>query len=175
MDIGGGSTEFAIGNTDGPQQTNSLQMGCVSYSTHFFSDGKIYQENTSAALAASRLCLEPEIKTILGMPFDWQVGTSGTVQSIASLCHELYQSDPNMIQREHLEDLLKRLILVGEINAIQFQSLEENRRGILPAGLCICLSVMQQLGIEQMDVGHSSLSEGLLIEQTGVFFTELNY
>ena len=174
MDIGGGSTEFAFGNAEAIPETCSLQMGCVSYSSRFFSDGKIYPENTQAAIAASRLCLEPELGRLRKTHGGWMVGTSGTVQSIADVCHELYQTDKNLVLRDHLEDLLKRLILVGHVDKINFNSIEIGRSGILPAGLCICLSTMQQLKINTMHVGRSSLVEGLLLDKTHTVFSELN-
>src|SRR6478609_391560 len=41
VDIGGGSTEFIIGKGLEPQLTESLYMGCVSYSIAYFPDGRI--------------------------------------------------------------------------------------------------------------------------------------
>src|SRR5580692_684164 len=40
-DIGGGSTELIIGEGTEPLDLESLQMGCVSLSERFFSDGKL--------------------------------------------------------------------------------------------------------------------------------------
>ena len=40
-DIGGGSTEFIIGQRFEPLLRESLQMGCVSYTQRYFRDGKI--------------------------------------------------------------------------------------------------------------------------------------
>jgi exopolyphosphatase/guanosine-5'-triphosphate,3'-diphosphate pyrophosphatase len=41
VDIGGGSTEFIIGQNIDPIQLESLYMGCVSYSLRFFPDGRV--------------------------------------------------------------------------------------------------------------------------------------
>src|SRR5262245_50816607 len=41
VDVGGGSTEFIIGTGTEPQLTESLYMGCVSYSLKYFAGGKI--------------------------------------------------------------------------------------------------------------------------------------
>src|ERR1700704_1395533 len=41
VDVGGGSTEFIIGTGMEPQLTESLYMGCVSYSLKYFPEGKI--------------------------------------------------------------------------------------------------------------------------------------
>ena len=39
VDIGGGSTEFILGQRFEPVKLESLQMGCVSYGEAFFPDG----------------------------------------------------------------------------------------------------------------------------------------
>ena len=41
VDIGGGSTEFIIGHKLKPKAMESLYMGCVSYTTRYFGDGRI--------------------------------------------------------------------------------------------------------------------------------------
>ena len=41
VDIGGGSTEFIIGEEFEPIQTESLQMGCVAFTKAYFAEGEI--------------------------------------------------------------------------------------------------------------------------------------
>mgnify|MGYP003386473066 CR=1 FL=1 len=57
MDIGGGSTEFIIGEGFDGLKRESLEMGCVSFSQKFFSNGWLSAERMDIALmtAASRL------------------------------------------------------------------------------------------------------------------------
>src|SRR5688572_8991138 len=54
VDIGGGSTEFIIGTGLEPQLTESLYMGCLSYSLKFFPEGKIDKARMKAAELAAR-------------------------------------------------------------------------------------------------------------------------
>src|SRR3970282_2144675 len=54
MDIGGGSTEFIIGTGLEPQLTESLYMGCVSYSLKYFAEGRIDKFRFKAAELAAR-------------------------------------------------------------------------------------------------------------------------
>src|SRR5678809_805654 len=54
VDIGGGSTEFIIGTGLEPQLTESLYMGCLSYSLKFFADGKVDKGRMKAAQLAAR-------------------------------------------------------------------------------------------------------------------------
>src|SRR5436190_10366157 len=41
VDIGGGSTEFIVGNKMKPKAMESLNMGCVSWTGRFFPEGRI--------------------------------------------------------------------------------------------------------------------------------------
>jgi exopolyphosphatase / guanosine-5'-triphosphate,3'-diphosphate pyrophosphatase len=41
MDIGGGSTEFIVGEGFEPLERESLQMGCIATTRRFFADGKL--------------------------------------------------------------------------------------------------------------------------------------
>ena len=45
VDIGGGSTEFIVGQRCEPQRLVSLQLGCVSYAQQFFPEGGITAKN----------------------------------------------------------------------------------------------------------------------------------
>ena len=54
-DIGGGSTEFIIGQRFEPMLRESLQLGCVSYTQRYFRDGKITPARYAQAYTAARL------------------------------------------------------------------------------------------------------------------------
>src|SRR6478736_10298517 len=54
FDVGGGSTEFIIGTGLEPQLTESLYMGCVSFSLKYFPDGRIEKSGMKAAETAAR-------------------------------------------------------------------------------------------------------------------------
>ena len=54
-DIGGGSTEFIIGQRFEPLLRESLQMGCVSFTQRYFRDGKITPARYAQAYTAARL------------------------------------------------------------------------------------------------------------------------
>ena len=55
IDIGGGSTEFIIGQKFEPQILDSLQIGCVSFAEKYFPNGKITQKAFQAAYDAAAL------------------------------------------------------------------------------------------------------------------------
>ncbi|MGC7407161.1 exopolyphosphatase, partial [Pandoraea pneumonica] len=54
VDIGGGSTEFIIGNGYKPKLMESLYIGCVSHSRHFFPNGNVDEYAMKQAELAAR-------------------------------------------------------------------------------------------------------------------------
>lgn len=170
IDIGGGSTELAMGDGHNiePENCHSIQAGCVSYSHHFFADGKIYNENISAALTSCRLAMEALEKKLNTTAFEHIIGTSGTVQSIALLLEEVVGATSSVIHKDNLDNLLKRLTLSGDVRALNYASIEEGHQKILPAGLCILITIMEYLSIDELSVGNATLCEGLLLQPTAV-------
>ena len=78
VDIGGGSTELIIGNKLKAKATESLYMGCVSYTARFFGDGRIDKKSLKQAELAAR----EQVQTIAAryQRESWKeaVGSSGT-------------------------------------------------------------------------------------------------
>ena len=71
IDIGGGSTEFIIGEEFEPLHTESLQMGCVAYSKAYFADGEISSKAFDKAVVAARKeLLDDEVKLDLALTSD---------------------------------------------------------------------------------------------------------
>jgi exopolyphosphatase / guanosine-5'-triphosphate,3'-diphosphate pyrophosphatase len=164
IDIGGGSTEFAIGDATNLQYTNSLEMGCVNYYQRFFADGKIYQENLQAAKKAALIELESLTNEIDLAQIHWSVGTSGTIQSISQLCQRISGSQQPHITQDCLNALNDKVLARGDIQGLNFEVLDQNRRAILPAGLAIVSAIFEALSLEQLNSCNSALCEGLLLE-----------
>jgi len=167
IDIGGGSTEFAIGDQSDMMLTESLEMGCVSYYQRFFADGKIYSENVRAAVKAARLELEPHLGNLSSVSKHWIAGTSGTMQSIAILTNHYCDDPVDLLRRSSIDSLEKRLILTGHVKSLNFDDFDKfdsNRRSILPAGLAIVRAIFHSLEIEEIRICHSAMGEGLLLE-----------
>lgn len=166
VDIGGGSTEFIIGSGFESLETESLHMGCVSYSSRFFSQGDITEKAFDKAVTAARrevLTIESNYRAI-----GWQqaVGASGTVKAIAQVCEENDWSQSG-ITLEGLEKIRKRLIRFGHMNAIDLKGLRDDRAPIFPAGVAILLGIFRQLGLASMEISPGALREGLLYDLVG--------
>lgn len=165
IDIGGGSTEFAIGVDFQPLKLASRNMGCVSFAKFFFSKGKISAKRFERALIQAEQ--ELEVISSAYKETGWQqvVGTSGTIKTIKDIVSGLGWH-PHVIRREHLEKLQQLLILQESCDHLDLPGLTEDRKQLLAPGLAILLASFRMLGIEEMVYVDAALREGVLYEMS---------
>ncbi len=166
IDIGGGSTEFIIGSGMKPLKTESLNLGCVTYSLRFFGDGKLTRSNFREAELAAR----DQVQRIAGdyQPETWQqaIGTSGTARSLRDIL-EMNDYSERGITREGMEKLKADLLKENHMKDVRMNGLRADRAPVLPGGLSIMLAAFEELGIEQMDVTLGALRDGVLYDLLG--------
>ncbi len=167
IDIGGGSTEFIIGNGLTPLKLESLYMGCVSFSSRFFPDGKITKQNLKQAELAARNELQTIVADYKGQ---WQqaLGSSGTARAIAEIL-ELNRYSKGGITREGLDKLRAHLLNAGDVHKLNLQGLRPDRIPTLAGGFAIMYAAFCELDITHMDTALGALREGVLYDLLGRF------
>lgn len=162
VDIGGGSTEFIIGEDYDPILMESLDMGCVSFTKRYAKpSGKITHKFMGKVYLAA--CSEIEVLRKNFLKAGWQIvfGTSGTVRAIADLT--LAKDGGAVISKSSLDQLFNDLVNDKKI----LQNVPELRRDVLPAGTAILKAVFDQLQLESMHVADAALKEGLIFDTIG--------
>ncbi len=177
LDIGGGSTEFIIGDGYEPKLLESLYIGCVSYSQNFFPGGLVDAHCFKQAELSARREIEAITAQFLKSGWKQSIGSSGTARAIAELIaqngfngppHELPVDDMGgLITKEGLLALKKSLIESEYIDRSRLLGLKSDRRPVLPGGLAIMLAAFQELGIERMEVTEAALRLGVLYDLIG--------
>jgi exopolyphosphatase/guanosine-5'-triphosphate,3'-diphosphate pyrophosphatase len=165
MDIGGGSTEFIIGNGYIPLKMESLYMGCVSFSNRFFPDGNITKQNLKQAELAAR----SELQTIAAdYHGQWQqaLGSSGTAKAIADILEQNGYSHGG-ITRDGLDKLRAHLLDAGDVKRLDLQGLRPDRIATLPGGFAIMYAAFCELNIMDMEAASGALREGVLYDLWG--------
>ncbi len=168
VDIGGGSTELIIGRGLNPQFMESLYMGCVSYSTRFFPEGKVTAKLFRAAELAAATELQVLIRKFRAGHWDQAVGSSGTARALAELLEQNGFAGQG-ITAAGLDFLRTRLIEAGDSRQLNLPGLRPDRAPVLPGGMAIMYSVFHELGIREMQTTDSGLREGVLYEMLGRF------
>jgi exopolyphosphatase/guanosine-5'-triphosphate,3'-diphosphate pyrophosphatase len=166
VDIGGGSTEFVIGTGLEPQLTESLYMGCVSYSLQYFPDGKVDKSRMKAAEVAARQELAGIVRSYRTAGWDEAVGSSGTARSMENILRENGFAEEGLT-RDGLERLRSLLIKGEKADPDRIAGLRPNRAPVLPGGVAIMSAVFDELGIEAMKVSDGALRHGVLYDLLG--------
>jgi exopolyphosphatase/guanosine-5'-triphosphate,3'-diphosphate pyrophosphatase len=167
IDIGGGSTELILGERFEPVRTDSLNMGCVTYTLRFFQDGKIRPDDFKRAEIAARLKLEPIERRYHESGYESCVGSSGTVTAVGEILRAHGWSERG-ISLSGLRQLKKALIAAGSIAKVAtIPGVQSDRAPVLPGGVAILVALCEGLGIEQMGISAGSMREGLLYDLLG--------
>ena len=170
VDIGGGSTEFIIGNGYKPKLMESLYIGCVSHSRHFFPNGNVDDYAMKQAELAARREIQVLVQPYRTAGWKQSVGSSGTARALAELI-ELNgfndKSSEHGITREGLERLKRALVKAENAHRLKLSGLTPDRIPVLPGGLSIMLGVFDELDIDRMDVTDGALRLGVLYDLLG--------
>jgi exopolyphosphatase / guanosine-5'-triphosphate,3'-diphosphate pyrophosphatase len=166
FDIGGGSTEFIIGTGLEPELTESLYMGCVSYSLKYFPQGRIEKSGMKAAELAARQELAGIVRSYRAAGWQEAVASSGTARSIENILRENGLAEEG-ITRDGLEKLRTMLIKGERADPDRIAGLRPNRAPVLPGGVAIMSAVFDELGLENAKVSDGALRHGVLYDLLG--------
>ncbi|MFK5914302.1 MAG: exopolyphosphatase [Woeseiaceae bacterium] len=166
VDIGGGSTEIIIGKNNKPIKLESLEMGCVSITKMFFSDGVINKSKLKKADIFARQKVEPERRSYLKTGWEQCVGTSGSIRSISKVLLATKMTD-GTITEKGLKQLLDKLLQFELINNIELDGLNTDRQQVFIGGVIVLNAIFKALKLKEMIASDGALREGLMLDMVG--------
>jgi exopolyphosphatase/guanosine-5'-triphosphate,3'-diphosphate pyrophosphatase len=166
VDIGGGSTEFIIGEGFDTVATDSLHMGCVTFSDQFFGNGKLSKKRFVDAQTAAALEVSPIESQFKALGWDQAIGSSGTVTAVHAIL-EAQGWSAHDITLKNLVKLRDTMIEAEHVSNLKLAGLPPDRAPVLAGGLAILIAVFTRLGIQRMDATDGALREGLLYDLLG--------
>lgn len=165
IDIGGGSTEFVIGSDLRPTHTESLPLGCVTYSMRFFQN-KIGNKDFQAAIAAARNEIQRISKLMKRAGWDFAIGTSGSAKSIRDVLAAEYPQEAD-ITYEGMKKLAERITAAGSVKKAKFENLKPERVEVFTGGLAVMMAAFEELEIRKMTVTEAALRDGVFYDLIG--------
>lgn len=166
VDIGGGSTEFIIGEDYEPQVMESLYIGCVSTAQQHFADGSIHPKGMKNAIMAARKEVTVLRRQILDMGWTHAIGSSGTARALAEICTSNGFTGHG-ISAEGLRLIREHVTAAGHLDHITLEGLKLDRLPMMPGGLAVMSAVFEELEIDHMEVTDGALRQGLLYDMLG--------
>jgi exopolyphosphatase/guanosine-5'-triphosphate,3'-diphosphate pyrophosphatase len=160
VDIGGGSTELALGRGHAAERTCSLETGCVGLSRIALREGPEGATVMARALEAATAGLDrAEIDALL--PPDTEVvGTSGSFEAVAAALAARGWHDGG-VTRVAVRRLVEALAGEPVLPAPQ-PGVDPDREEVFHGGLALLLAIMERVGIERMRWADGALEDGLL-------------
>jgi exopolyphosphatase/guanosine-5'-triphosphate,3'-diphosphate pyrophosphatase len=166
IDIGGGSTEFIIGQGFEQIERESLQMGCVATTRRFFADGRLTRKRWKEGL--TEISAEFQQFASVYRDLGWQetIGSSGTIRAIGQILAGM-KLVRGAITDTGLERAREALLGFERIDAIDLPGLSEDRQPVIAGGLLILEACFRELGLKRMQVCQTAMREGVLHDMIG--------
>ena len=170
IDIGGGSTELILGDGHDPEYLSSSKIGAVRLTDLFVKTDPISAIEYDRLASYVQGILErpiDEIRQILGAAPLRLIGTSGTIETIATLhAKDIDGNVPSQLQGYEvafadIENLVWRLRKANL--AERTEMVRQKRAEIILAGGVILQEAMRLLGASRLVVCQRSLREGLIV------------
>lgn len=166
VDIGGGSTECIIGTAHTPLHTESLNMGCVSWSLRYFPDQRLHKSAMKKAEMAARIELEMIREKFGSRHWAEALGSSGTARAIGDILQACGWC-PTGISRDGLDRLREAIIDAGHVSKIDLPGLRGDRLLVLPGGVAIMKAVFDELDVSHMLISSGAMRHGILWDMLG--------
>ena len=166
IDIGGGSTEFIIGQDFETLERESLQMGCVVSTLRFFADGKYTEKRWRQALTEIEVELQQFAAYYRSRGWVEAIGSSGTARAIEAICVANGWSEVG-VTPEALVQLRAAILTAGSVEKLDMPGLSDDRVSLIAGGTVIMQAAFSALGITRMRVCETAMREGLLYDMLG--------
>lgn len=169
LDVGGGSTEFIVGEGPAPRARVSLQVGAVRLTErHVRSDPPTAAE-LARVRAAAREALRPLADLAAG-PGARLVGVAGTVTTLSAVSQALPAYDAERVhgatlRRDELEALIGKLALMTVAARAALPGMEPKRADVIVAGAAVVAAAMDVAGFDRLTVSDRGVRWGLLYDR----------
>jgi exopolyphosphatase/guanosine-5'-triphosphate,3'-diphosphate pyrophosphatase len=172
-DIGGGSTEFAVGTTGDPDGVLSTDIGCVRLTEKFLHSDPPAPEELSQAFDIVRGHLD-DVSRVIPSVVDVRrfVGLAGTVSAMAAVELGLATYDRRRIHhfvltRAAAEDVFRTLATERRSQRIHNPGLEPERADVIVGGAVILVGILRYFELPGCLVSESDILDGLVASLRG--------
>jgi exopolyphosphatase/guanosine-5'-triphosphate,3'-diphosphate pyrophosphatase len=170
VDIGGGSTEFVVGD-DQVRGARSVDVGCVRMTErHLVRDGAVTDPPTEEQIAAVRADIERALdlaeESVPLREARTLVGLAGSVTTVSAIAQELPEYDSQRIHhsrvpRTKVREITEWLLHSTHAERAAVPSMHPGRVDVIAAGALVLLSIMNRIGAEEVVVSEHDILDGI--------------
>ncbi|WP_329038031.1 Ppx/GppA family phosphatase [Streptomyces sp. NBC_00178] len=170
VDIGGGSTEFVVGD-DEVRAARSVDIGCVRMTErHLVVDGAVVDPPTPDRVAAIRADLDAALdlveETVPIASAATLVGLAGTVTTVAAIALGLEEYDSEAIHHSRVSaaqvrEITERLLASTHEERAAIPAMHPGRVDVIASGALALLAVMERSGAAEVVVSEHDILDGI--------------
>ncbi|MEU3279654.1 Ppx/GppA phosphatase family protein [Streptomyces antibioticus] len=170
VDIGGGSTEFVVGDS-AVRAARSVDIGCVRMTErHLVRDGVVTDPPAPEQIAAIRADIEAALdlaeKTVPLREAHTLVGLAGSVTTISAIAQNLPAYDSSVIHhsrvsRTQVREITDRLLHSTHAERTTIGALHPGRVDVIAAGALILLALMERTAAQEVVVSEHDILDGI--------------
>ena len=165
VDIGGGSTELAVGTT-APEAAVSVDVGCVRITEAYLHSDPPAAEELSQAVSVVRDELADATRGLPGLgDVKTAVGLAGTITTIAAVEQGVPYSRDAIhgfcLTRAAAEDVFRTLALEPAAERRHNPGLEPGRVDTIVGGAVVLVTVLRGLELDELLVSEDDILDGL--------------
>ncbi|WKE71287.1 Ppx/GppA phosphatase family protein [Streptomyces sp. WP-1] len=170
VDIGGGSTEFVVGD-DRVRAARSVDVGCVRMTErHLVHDGEVSDPPTEAQIAAIRADIEAALdlagQTVPLREARTLVGLAGSVTTVSAIAQDLPDYDSarihhSRVSRARVREITGHLLRSTHAERATIPSMHPGRVDVIGAGSLVLLAIMERIGAEEVVVSEHDILDGI--------------
>ncbi|GAA3724145.1 Ppx/GppA phosphatase family protein [Streptomyces tremellae] len=170
VDIGGGSTEFVLGDTR-VRAARSVDIGCVRLTErHLLRDGELTDPPTAEQVAAVRADIERALdlaaETVPLREAATLVGLAGSVTTIGAIALGLTEYDSTVIHRsrvpyERVREITADLLAATHAQRAASPVVHPGRVDVIGVGALILQTIMERAAASEVTVSEHDILDGI--------------
>jgi exopolyphosphatase/guanosine-5'-triphosphate,3'-diphosphate pyrophosphatase len=169
IDIGGGSTEFVVADSERPYLVDSVKLGSLRLYDAFLrgkSDPLRAARKLDAHIAE---VLAPIADSIRNFRLDLAIGTSGTIMGLAAVDAAARDVAVKRVHgytltRNRLETLQRQMLVMSEGDRRRMPGMNPRRADIIVAGNAVLIAALSMLGRDEIVVCERALRDGVVVD-----------
>jgi len=171
IDIGGGSTEIAVGGDRTYQYLESFRLGAIRLSNLYFpsdSTGPVSADQYKRVQHHIRDTIIHSVKKVRSMKPVIAIGSSGTIMNLAEIAqkaiHPNSSTGDTVLSGKDLQKVIDLLCSLPLDQRRKVPGMNPERADIIIAGAAILESFMKELGLDTIMTTGRGLQDGLLVD-----------
>jgi exopolyphosphatase / guanosine-5'-triphosphate,3'-diphosphate pyrophosphatase len=166
VDIGGGSTEFVLGDGE-VRAARSVDIGCVRLTErHFAGSDPATAEQIAAVKADIERALDLAAEEVPIEEARTLVGLAGSVTTVAAIALGLDAYDPERIHHSRIplsqvREVTERLLKATHDERAAEAMIHPGRVDVIGAGALVLLAIMDRIGASEVVVSEHDILDGI--------------